>query len=268
VLTNVSLVASRRGDAARPSALCRLWGVPSPRSLLAVAAAALAPLLAAGCDQAGEATSGVDLPAPALGVSDDPAAVSGAADGRADHAADIDTVVMIGDSLTVGATPALEERYELLDLEDTIEAQTGKRMAMSSQGNPSGARVTEFVAANGDGDHTDEVWVIALGTNDISQFSGPDDMAAAVNEVLDAVPDDAALVWVDTYIRGRADDAEALNAVIRDRVTRRGDSAVAPWTAFADGDGVLSGDGVHPTTDGADVFAYVVTDTVRAFLGR
>jgi hypothetical protein len=25
---------------------------------------------------------------------------------------------------------------------------------------------------------------------------------------------------------------------------------------------------VHPTSDGADVFAFVVTDTLRAFLGR
>jgi lysophospholipase L1-like esterase len=226
------------------------------------------PFVAAACDQASEATGGVDLPEPALGVADDPAAVSGAANGRADRAGDIDTVIMIGDSLTVGATPALEERYGLLELEPTIEAETGKRMAMSTRGNPSGAEVAAFVAANGDGDHTDEVWVIALGTNDISQYSGADDMAAAVNEVLDAVPDDVALVWVDTYIRGRDDDAEALNAVIRDRVTRRGDSVIAPWTSFAEADGVLSGDGVHPTSDGADVFAYVVTDTVQAFLGR
>jgi hypothetical protein len=31
---------------------------------------------------------------------------------------------------------------------------------------------------------------------------------------------------------------------------------------------VLTGDGVHPTSGGADVFAFVVTDTVRAFLDR
>lgn len=234
----------------------------SPRSLLLVAAAALSPWVVAGCDQAGEAANRAEPPA--LDVGEVPSPVSGSADG----ADDIDRVVMVGDSLTVGATPALEDRYGLLGLDASIEAQTGKRMAMSSQGNPSGAAVTEFVAANGDGDHADEVWVIALGTNDIGQYAGPDDMAAAVNEVLDAVPEEAALVWVDTYIRGRGDDAEALNTVIRDRVARRGDSVIAPWTAFAEADGVLSGDGVHPTTDGADVFAYVVTDTVRAFLGR
>jgi len=177
-------------------------------------------------------------------------------------------VVMIGDSITKGATPNLDERYGLLGLDHLIAAENGKRMAVSATDNPSGASIAEFLASDGDGDHTDEVWVVALGTNDVGQYSSPEDIAAAVNEIIDAVPDDAALVWVDVYFRDRAEDAAAVNAIIGDRVTRRGDSVIAPWTAFAQGDGVLTGDGVHPTTDGADVFAFVVTDTVRAFLDR
>ena len=222
----------------------------------------------AGCDQAGVASSGDDVRAPAIAVEGDPAAISGAADGIADGADDIDSVVMIGDSLTVGAARALDERYGLLGLASIIEAESGKRMSVSSQDNPSGAAVAAFLAGNSDGDHTDEVWVVALGTNDISQYASADDIAAAVNEVLAAVPDDAALVWVDTYIRDRPEDTSTVNAVIRDRVTSRGDSVIAPWTSFAQADGVLSSDGVHPTVDGADVFAFVVTDTVNAFLGR
>lgn len=175
---------------------------------------------------------------------------------------------MIGDSITKGATPNLDERYGLLGLDHQIEAENGKRMAVSSRDNPSGASISEFLAASGDSDHSDEVWVVALGTNDIGQYGGPDDIAAAVNEILAAVPGDAALVWVDTFISGRPDDTEAVNSIIRDRVALRGDSVVAPWSAFSEGDGVLSSDGVHPTTNGADVFAFVVTDTVRAFLDR
>ena len=180
----------------------------------------------------------------------------------------IDTVVMIGDSITKGATPALDERYELLGLDHLIEAENGKRIAVSAPDNASGASIAQFLADNGDGDHTDEVWVVALGTNDVGQYSSPDEVAAAVNEVLAAVPGDAALVWVDVYFRDRPEAAAELNAIVRDRVARRGDSVIAPWTAFAPTDGVLTGDGVHPTSDGADVFAFVVTDTVRAFLGR
>ena len=243
-----------------------------------------APLLAivtlAGCSDSVGVSVNDQVPPPAIDVSGDPGAISGvvdgvengvvdgAVDGVADGAVDIDSVVMVGDSITHGATAELSERYELLGLEHLIEAQNGKRMAVSAPNNPSGASIVEFLAANGDGDHSDEVWVIALGTNDVGQYAGPDDMAAAVNEILALVPDDAAVVWVDTYFRDRSEQAESLNSIIRDRVERRGDSVVAPWTAFADVEGVLTGDGVHPTTDGADVFAFVVTDTVRAFLDR
>ena len=229
---------------------------------------ALVALSGCGAEQTGTTASGADVPPPAIAVTGDPAAISGASDGVADDAAAIDTVVMIGDSITKGATPALDERYELLGLDHLIEAQNGKRIAVSSPDNASGVSIAQFVADNGDGDHTDEVWVVALGTNDVGQYSSPDEIAAVVNEILAAVPDDAALVWVDVYFRDRAEAAAELNAIVRDRVARRGDSVIAPWTSFAPSEGVLTGDGVHPTSDGADVFAFVVTDTVRAFLGR
>ena len=244
--------------------------VRSPRSRANVATPLLASaaIVLASCSAVGGVSGSDQVPPPAIDVSGDPAAISGAADAVADGAVDIDSIVMVGDSITRGATTDLTERYELLGLDHLIEAQNGKRMAVSGPDNPSGASIVEFLAANGDGDHTDEVWVIALGTNDVGQYAGPDDIAAAVNEILSSVPDDAAVVWVDTYFRDRAEQAASLNSIVRDRVERRGDSVIAPWTAFAEGEGVLTGDGVHPTTDGADVFAFVVTDTVRAFLDR
>ena len=68
----------------------------------------------------------------------------------------------------------------------------------------------------------------------------PDEIAAAVNEVLDRVPDEAPLVWVDTYFRDRPEQQELVNSIIRDRVERRGNSVIAPWSAFAPEDGVLT----------------------------
>jgi lysophospholipase L1-like esterase len=164
---------------------------------------------------------------------------------------------------------ALRNEFGLLGFDNVaIEAKNGKRMVVSSGDNPGGSEVAEFLTAGGDADRTNEVWVVALGTNDIGQYAGPDEIAAAVNEMIAAVPNDAALVWVDTYFRDRPEQTELVNSIVRERVGRRGDSVVAPWTAFATQEGVLSGDGVHPTTDGADVFAFVVADTVREFLGR
>ncbi|HUS41415.1 MAG TPA: SGNH/GDSL hydrolase family protein [Ilumatobacteraceae bacterium] len=238
------------------------------RAVIASAVGVAAALVGCGANDSGPVSLSPAVPQPAIVVSGDPAAISGAADSNADAASTIDSVVMIGDSITKGSMAYLDERFGLLGLDHTIEAENGKRMAVSSPSNPSGASVAAFLAENGDGDHSDEVWVVALGTNDVNQYASPDEIAAAVNEVLNEVPDDAAVVWVDTYVSELAEATDAINSIIRERVERRGDSVVAPWTAFVEGDGVLTRDGVHPTSGGADVFAFVVTDTVRAFLDR
>ena len=223
-------------------------------------------LVACGPSTSGEdATANVADLGVGLGVDGDRAQLG--TDGVAVNSGDIDSVVMIGDSITKGSTPALEESFDVLGVEADIHAQNGKRMAVSYGDNPSGSSVAEFVAGGSD-DHADELWIVALGTNDIGQYSSPDEIAAAVNEVLAAVPDESALVWVDTYFRDRPDQQDVVNTIIRDRVTRRGNSVVAPWTEFAAGDGVMSSDGVHPSDDGTKAFAFVVTDTTRAFLDR
>jgi lysophospholipase L1-like esterase len=240
--------------------------VIAPSRLVVALLALLSPLLVACSIVTSESSSGNrEVPGPAIDVSGGLAELDDRT--TAADADEIDSVVMIGDSITNGARPFIEERFELLGLEHVVEAQDGKRMASSSDDNPSGADVAAVMAAS-DGDHTDEVWVIALGTNDIGQYDTDDEIAAAVDAVLAEVPQEVPLVWVDTWVVDRPEQAEAVNAVIRQRVEERGRSVLAPWTAVAGDDGVLTGDGVHPTTDGADVFAFVVTDTVRRFLAR
>lgn len=189
-------------------------------------------------------------------------------DDTSGQAAQIQRVVMVGDSITKGSLPNLEERFAALDLPVTINAENGKRMAVAAPNNPSGAEIAALLAAEDDGAPAEEVWVVALGTNDAGQYGSPDEIAAAVNEVLDQVPDEAALVWVDTFIANRTDDSDAVNDIIRDRVERRGDAVVAPWSELAGNDGVLGGDAIHPTSAGSDVFASLVVDTVAAYLGR
>ena len=152
-------------------------------------------------------------------------------------------------------------------VDQTIEAVVGKRIAVSTGGTPSGVDVAEFIAGADDGDSDRELWIVALGANDVNQYGGPDEIAAVVNEMLDAVPADVPLVWVDTYYRAESEGAALINAIVTDRLARRGNSVVAPWNAFAAGNGVVQGDGVHPTDDGTIVFADVVGATIEDFLG-
>jgi lysophospholipase L1-like esterase len=215
-------------------------------------------------------------PGPSVGLGPEFAGVEPPGVARAVGAERVDTVVMIGDSITRASTPELQARFEQMGITNlVIQAQNSKRMAVSTSDNPSGAAIAAFLtaadsAAGGDSDRaldrSNELWVVALGTNDIGHYSSPDQIAAAVNEVLGMVPDEVPLVWVDTYYEDASDEAAEVNSVINDRVRRRGNAVVAPWSLFAPTDGVLVGDGVHPTQAGNDVFAYVVADTVQAFL--
>jgi GDSL-like Lipase/Acylhydrolase family len=224
----------------------------------------------AGC--AGERSSAAEGngPLPTIGLGSDLGdAATIPTDLVADGADDIDSIVMIGDSITVASTPALEDRFDQLGFADVdIEAMTGKRMAESFGDNPSGADVARFVVGADEGGSDGQLWVVALGTNDINQYGGADEIAAAVNEVLAEVPADVPLVWVETYFRDKSEGADLVNAVIADRLSRRGDAVMAPWNAFAAGDDVLRSDGIHPSASGADVFADVVRATVEGFLGR
>jgi hypothetical protein len=86
--------------------------------------------------------------------------------------------------------------------------------------------------------------------------------------MLDAVPDEVPLVWVDTYYDDQLEGAAFVNTVVADRLARRGNAVMARWSDVANGDGVLSQDGVHPTDDGQLVFADVVVSEVDEFLGR
>lgn len=196
------------------------------------------------------------------------------ADVRAIGSTEIDTVVMIGDSITVASTPALREIYRQLGFKEVIiESKESKRTAVGRESNPAGAALATQVVGliessdedSGGGDSTDhanELWVVALGTNDIDQYSDSVERAAAINEMLDAVPDESPLVWVDTYIRDREQGTAEINDMIKSRVEARGNSVIARWSSVADEEGNLRDDGVHPRDQGTIVFANTVAAAI------
>lgn len=230
-------------------------------------------LLAAGCNSgepSASSTSPANEPLPTIGLGSD-LDVGSFGDVLAVGAEEIDTVVMIGDSITVASKGALQAEFAAAGFgEPVIVSVDGKRMAEARENNPSGAQVAESLTSAGEGpgdDRNNELWIVALGTNDIGQYQ-PDEIAGAVNEVLAHVPDDAPLVWVDTFFRDEPDGAMQINEIVADRVGRRGNAVVAPWSFFAAGDGVLRVDGVHPSPSGTAIFAAVVAETASRFLGR
>ncbi|BAN04150.1 GDSL-type esterase/lipase family protein [Ilumatobacter coccineus] len=240
----------------------------SPRitGLLLVAALGLA---ACGGSDA-DTTSGEpfeESPLPTIGLGSDLGSISGSAEVRAIDTGSVDSIVMIGDSITVGASPYLEEQFEQLGFADvSINAQTGKRIGVTFGDNASGADIAEFIAAGLESDPEETLWVVALGTNDIGQYNDTDEVAAEIDEILDPIPDGAPLIWVNTYFGDRPEATAEVNEAIESRLTARGNATIGRWSELAPTEGVLRSDGIHPGDEGAKVFANLVTTTVANFL--
>lgn len=211
----------------------------------------------------------VPTPLPTVGLDAGADRITVGADVRAVEPTAVEEIVMIGDSITIGALPALDEQFELLGFDDvTIVAQEGKRMDADSGSNTSGSDIARFVAGNVDGPPEEQLWIVALGTNDIGNTEDVDTIVAVIDNVIEPVPDDSPLIWVNTYIADRPDGTDALNAAIERVIDDRGNAMVGRWDVLASAGGVLSGDGVHPSTAGSVAFATLVTTTVADFLGR
>ena len=175
------------------------------------------------------------------------------------------TVAVVGDSITVAAAEHLDAELSALGLDVLeIDAQIGRRMTVGERDRlQTGADIVEFLSARS----APELWVVALGTNDIGQYADEGAVAEQVGALLDRLPADVPVVWVDTWIRGRDEQTDVVNRAIRDVVERRDDAVVVEWSAHAPADGVIAADGVHLTDGlGRQRFAEVVAAGVAALI--
>jgi lysophospholipase L1-like esterase len=174
----------------------------------------------------------------------------------------IESVAMIGDSITVRSEDALADGFRAIGVEvKAIDAASGRRMTADGGGDGSGLTAIAQVAAADPPD----LWVIALGTNDVFQYDSAEQYRDQMVTLLSAIPADAPVVWVDTYLADDPARSDQFNQTLRDTLAFRGTSSVAEWAAVAPGDGVLS-DGIHPTDQGVQQFAGVVMNAVQPWL--
>lgn len=183
--------------------------------------------------------------------------------GRAPRPVDpIASVAVIGDSITVGAEADLDASLRALGLQQvSIAAADGRRMTVPGDVG-SGLELIDLLVAAG----APDVWVVALGTNDIGQYADAVEYAMAINDVLVRLPTDAPLVWVNTWVEFEPDQSQELNQTLAASLRVRGQATVADWAAAASPGGLLR-DGVHPTPGGQARFVEVVTDAVSAWMG-
>lgn len=169
-------------------------------------------------------------------------------------------VAMIGDSITAGSQAALEEVLGARGFTTiTIDGEASRRIDVGNGTSEPVSGVKALYQMLADGVAPD-VWVIALGTNDVGQYATEEEYGALIDEMLAMLPADAPLVWVDAYRQQYPDENRMFNDVLNQRIADRGNAAVASWFTVASGnaEAILQGDQIHPNDDGVVAFANVV----------
>lgn len=215
------------------------------RQLLLIAAAAVA----AGCGSRVELGASTSLASsPELDIGDD----------------DVDapeSVAMVGDSITAGSQPVLEAMLTSMGFTDvTISAEPGRRIDVRGSLLHSGIGAVSDIAER----DAPDLWVIALGTNDAGLYAEISDYEGLVRALLEDIPDDAPVVWIDVYRDDHIEGSEEFNEALRSVLDERGNATVGRWYARCNNsNGDILSDGVHPDKQGVDEFADCVRVAIR-----
>jgi lysophospholipase L1-like esterase len=172
-------------------------------------------------------------------------------------ATDATSVVVVGDSITQGS--ADEIRFVMAGLgytDITVDGLTSRRIVTGGDGDPeSGVQAVRRLLDDG---ADPDVWVIALGTNDIGKYASSEEYGALVAQLVDLLPDDRPLVWVDAFRDDYVDDSEVFDEAVRAQLSDRDGTVVVSWFDVATAEPSLLRDGVHPTSEGRARFAGVI----------
>lgn len=174
------------------------------------------------------------------------------------------SVAVVGDSITAGSVAELQSGLESLGLSVlTIDAEIGRRIAVDGDVASGVQTVGDVIAHYGSPD----MWVIALGTNDIDQYVNAVGYGDVITELLSVIGSRVPMAWVNTYTEGSDGRWEVFNKVVATAMSLRHDAVVVNWADVAQRDGVLSGDGIHPTDEGSVQFTDTVVGALANFLG-
>jgi lysophospholipase L1-like esterase len=171
-----------------------------------------------------------------------------------------ETVAVIGDSIAKSAEPYVRPALEALGLDVVAyDAVVSRRMINGGGSVPSGRSAIDDVLETG---QEPDLWIVALGTNDVAGRSGAEAWAEGIDDVLDEIPNDADVMWVDTWLQRLDADAVEFNAALRDELRRHGNTVALDWHSRAAVDGNIIDDGVHLSESGRIEYARMLGDAI------
>lgn len=166
--------------------------------------------------------------------------------GPAPSSADRPRVLVVGDSIVLGARDALVRALDDRGWEAVVDARVSRP---TSEG---AAALASLAPQPGD------VVVVALGANDAGALSA---FRRRAGDVLDAARPASRVHWMT--IREVRPVYGPANDVIREVTAARPDAAVIDWHAASEGSaGLTAADGLHLTASGASAMARLVADAV------
>ena len=151
------------------------------------------------------------------------------------------SVVLTGDSLTVGVSLTLPELARARGIDLHMGGEAGRRIA-------DGVAELPLMLA-----HRDLV-IVALGTNDTSDGLDAEQLDARIDSLLAVTGPDIPVIWVSVYRRdseGAGAAAERFNDALRRATDRHANLSVADWWSYITLHQAMVGiDGIHLTTEG------------------
>jgi hypothetical protein len=178
-----------------------------------------------------------------------------------------ETAAVIGDSIAKSAQDIVSESIELQGIE-IIEYDAMESRRMATWGGPdlpSGASAIDDVLDAGD---EPELWVVALGTNDVGAGTDPQSVRDDIDEIVDLIPDDAHLIWIDSWVGDLDQRARAFNLLLRAGLADRPNTWVLDWHELAETEGLIQDDGVHLTERGRLEYARMIGRALRDHFDR
>jgi lysophospholipase L1-like esterase len=178
-----------------------------------------------------------------------------------------ETAAVVGDSIAKSAQEIVSDSIELQGIEILdYDAKESRRMATwGGPDLPSGVAAIEDIIDAGD---EPELWVVELGTNDVGAGTDPQTVRDDIDEILDLIPDDALLIWIDTWVGDLDQRARAFNLQLRASLDDRPNTWVLDWHELAATDGLIQDDGVHLTERGRLEYARMIGRALRDHFDR
>lgn len=185
-----------------------------------------------------------------------------------DDRIDATSMAMVGDSITAGSKDSI--LYTLAAhgfTEMEIDGVTSRRIEEGDGNGSPQSGIAALYTMLADPTIVPDVWVIALGTNDVGAYTDAEEYRRLIDTVLEMIPDGVPLVWVNTYRWDRRDESIQFNDLLVEELAKRPKSVVASWHDQASRNAetkVLRDDGVHPNEHGRVVFAALVAEGIAA----